>query len=283
MKDHNKYYWENKKGRAEIAKKHTEEMEQKYSHEIKECVANTEIHSTQNIYELNTNMHGAPRLSLYKTDTVDTLFKCKTDTIAYRGKFALLNFASYKNPGGGFIIGSRAQEECLCHESFLYNVLKEFEESYYEVNRKDLNRALYREKALYSPDVIFEHDGKVEKCDVITCASPNFSAAEKFVSREGNNEAMRKRIRFVLEIAKKKGIDNLILGAWGCGVFQQDPEFVANCFVEEINKVLHDVDINIIFAVIPPLPNQTDNCTPFETAVLQENMKTITNKEEGAE
>ena len=34
-----------------------------------------------------------------------------------------LNFASYKNPGGKFMDGSSAQEECLCHESILYEVL----------------------------------------------------------------------------------------------------------------------------------------------------------------
>lgn len=262
MKYYNQYYWQNKDGRTEKAKQHTKEMERKYAEEIKECVENTTIYDAKNVNELQTVFKpGELSMKVLKTDTVDALFKYSGD------KLAVLNFASYKNAGGGFLNGSRAQEECLCHKSFLYNVLKEFEISYYEPNRKDLNRALYRDKALYSPDIRFEHDGKMKRCDVITCASPNFSAAERFVNREQNNKVMRQRIRFLLNIAKREGVDTLILGSWGCGVFQQDPEFVAKCFVEECKNIFTDTNIHVVFAVIPPLPNQTDNCTPFEKAV----------------
>ena len=50
-----------------------------------------------------------------------------------QGKTAVLNFASYKEPGGGFMAGSQAQEESFCHESFLYNVLRQFQ-YYYDWN-----------------------------------------------------------------------------------------------------------------------------------------------------
>ena len=150
MKAHNQYYWQNKSGRTEQAKKHTREMEQKYSQKIKDCIAKTAIYDNRNIHiPSNYVQLGELTMEVMKTDTVDAIFKVKE-----KGRIAVLNFASYKNAGGGFLSGSRAQEECLCHESFLYNVLKEFKEYYYEQNLKDLNRALYRNKALYSPDIV---------------------------------------------------------------------------------------------------------------------------------
>lgn len=58
------------------------------------------------------------------------------------GKTCVLNFASFKNPGGGFLKGTVAQEEYLCQNSTLYNVLSRFT-SYYEKNRLSTNDALY--------------------------------------------------------------------------------------------------------------------------------------------
>lgn len=262
MKEHNKYYWDNKNGRAKLAKEHTEEMAKKYKKEIDACVKETKIYTMSSLQkELAEPKLGMLKMRVVEMDSVSGAFE------SYYGRTAILNFASYKFPGGGFLAGSRAQEECLCHESFLYNVLREFEESYYEKNRGELNRALYKHKALYSPNVVFEHNNEVCSFDVITCASPNFSTAEKFVTREENNKVMRQRIRFVLDIAKKNNVDTLVLGAWGCGVFRQDPEFVAKCFAEECKSVLGDVEMNVVFAVIPPLPNQTDNCTPFKREI----------------
>lgn len=259
MKEHNKYYWENKSQRAENAKRHTEEMVKKYGDDINNCVENTRVYTGP----LNTIFGEANSenvtMELVRADTVSALF----DHVNRDGRTALLNFASYKHPGGGFMVGSRAQEESLCHESFLYNVLKEFENTYYETNRKDMNRGLYRDRALYSPGIVFERDGKAKRCDVVTCAAPNFSVAEKFVSRGQNNTCLRERVRFILEIAKKENVDTFIVGAFGCGVFRQDPRALAICFKEEAPNVFSDAKIHLVFAVIPPLPNQTDNLTPF--------------------
>lgn len=259
MKDHNKYYWDGKMKRAITAKSHTDEMAKKHGAAINQCVAATNVYTGP----LDVN-HGEPTrknvtMSVVEADTVSALF----DHAGDNAKIAMLNFASYKHPGGGFMNGSRAQEESLCHESFLYNVLKEFDDTYYDKNRNDLNRGLYRDRALYSPDIVFERDGKTKACDVLTCAAPNFSAAGHHVSRGVNNTALRERVRFILEIANIEHVDTFIVGAWGCGVFQQDPRAVAKCFEEECQKVFTDSEIHLMFAVIPPLPNQTDNLTPF--------------------
>jgi uncharacterized protein (TIGR02452 family) len=259
MKEHNKYYWENKKQRTEIAQKHTDLMANQYSHAIHYCVENTKIYNGPIDNKGGQPTYDNVTMEVVRADTVSALL----DHIHRDGRTALLNFASYKHPGGGFMVGSRAQEESLCHESFLYNVLKEFDDTYYDRNRQDLNRGLYRDRAIYSPDILFIRGAKAKKCDVITCAAPNFSVAERFVSREKNNDVLRERIRFVLEIAKKENVDTFIVGAWGCGVFQQDPEVVAKYFEGECQNVFTDSKIHMVFAVIPPLPNQTNNLTPF--------------------
>lgn len=264
----NEYYWAKKKEMAHNASHRTSMLESKYPKEIQDSFNNTRRYEgvLENIPgEAETDI----KLVCFEGDSIEAVMKCREGT-----KAAVLNFASYKFAGGGYIAGSRAQEESLCHESFLYNVLSRFEDTYYVPNRKDVNRGLYRSKALYSPRILFNRNTKKKYCDVITCAAPNFSAASKNgVSREENNKIMRERIRFVLEIAKREKVETLILGAWGCGVFDQDSKFVAKCFAEEIENIMVGVKMTIVFAVIPPLPHQADNLKPFVEMVKDFNNK----------
>lgn len=230
-----KEYWTDKEKRAEQAKIHTENMEQKYGEMIKKSVKGTiqyfpAFKCEDNVERVDTE------IILDGIDSVSAIFKY--ESVKPNGKMAVLNFASYKNPGGMFINGSKAQEECLCHESFLYNVLKEFRD-FYEWNCQHKNKALYLNRALYSPDIMFIRNGNkrtneeiIKTCDVITCAAPNKSAAQRYqnVSDVDNFTVLDHRIRFVLDIAKENQIDTLILGAYGCGVFGQNPIEVASLF-----------------------------------------------------
>ena len=170
---------------------------------------------------------------------------------------AVLNFSAYKNPGGMFINGSKAQEECLCHESFLYNVLKEFQLEFYDWNSRHKNKALYLNRGLFSKGVwFFRGDSHVECC-VITCAAPNKSAAQKYqnVSEKENIEVLQSRIKFVLDMAKVNNVDTLILGAYGCGVFGQSPTEVAEIFRECLNTSHKNCFSKVIFAI----PKGRDN------------------------
>ena len=83
-------------------------------------------------------------------------------------KTAILNFADYLTPGGGYLNGSGAQEEVLCHESNLYSVLTNFTD-FYQWNREHINYHLYQNRAIYSPNIVFTNlDGTlVNKFDVI--------------------------------------------------------------------------------------------------------------------
>lgn len=163
------------------------------------------------------------------------------------GRTAVLNFASFRNPGGGYMQGMMAQEEALCFASNLYEVLSNFED-YYEENRKDLNGGMYYDRAIYSPDIIFMYYNKQIKCDVITCAAPNLRNAQG--DRIRNHKVLVQRAHFINQIAEDNNVDTLILGAYGCGVFRQNPYEVAEIFKDEfknttVKKIVYAVPANL--------------------------------------
>ncbi len=240
-----KEYQNNRESRAALAARHTEEMERVYGREIQDAIAQTKI------YDVDFVGGGAHicegKITLEASDSVSAILKAAESC---ERPMAALNFSSFKNPGGGFIGGSRAQEECLCHESFLYNVLSQMTEKFYDWNNRNTNRTLYLNRGMYTPGVVFIRDGKRAACDVITCAAPNFSAAHRNqnVSREENSKALRGRIRFVLDIAAENRVRTLILGAYGCGVFGQDAGEVARIFKEYLENGYKCFE-RVIFAI----------------------------------
>ena len=256
----------NKQERKEYAKNHTNNMVENYGKEIQHSIDNTFIYDVdfegneENKEEKNTI------ILVDKLDSVAAIFK-----YANLGKIAILNFASYKNPGGGFINGSKAQEEALCYNSFLYNVLKEFEKDFYEWNRVHLNKSLYLNRALYTKDVLFFNENKNKKvyCDVITCPAPNKKASLEYskVSNKENYEVLESRIKFILDIAKDNNVDTLILGAFGCGVFGQDANEVSFIFNDLLNKSYKNVFKNVIFA-IPKFNPKDTNYDVFRKNIL---------------
>ena len=258
----NSHYWKNKNDNSEKARLHNEDMISRFKDEIDHSVKHTKIYDKDFIPK-TVRSNATHDIRLVDTDSVNAAFT-EAD-----GRVCILNFASYKEPGGGFLAGSIAQEECSCHESLLYNVLNAFQIDYYEYNKQHLNRALYHNRALYSEDIIFEHNGESKKCDVLTCAAPNYYAADKygFVSKEVNSKHIRSRIRFLLSIILDKGnVDTAVLGAFGCGVFGQDPTEVATIFKEEIKNIFGDnTSTKFVFAVIN---SNNDNYKKFEEVLV---------------
>ena len=242
---------------AHIAITHTKEMEEKYHNEIQNSIRYTKEYKDGCATTVTSNLQSPfsntkTKIRIVDTDSVTALFSSD-----YNDDIAMLNFASYKNPGGRFIDGSRAQEEAICHESTLYNVLKECEEKFYEPNRDRLNNALYHSNLLYVPDVIFERNDVIKRCDVITCAAPNRGVALRYkrVSDEEYFTELSNRIDTVLYSAYDNDIRCLILGAFGCGVFKNDPHDVAKTFRHFIDTKYKDVFKEIIF----PIPKDYRN------------------------
>ena len=177
------------------------------------------------------------------------------------GHLACLNFASAKNPGGGFLGGAQAQEESLARSSALYPCLVT-QPTHYERNRANAS-AIYLDLAIFSPGVPFFRDDDGAWLDrpvlasVITCAAPNASALrqQRRFDAGAIERALRRRAAFVLAIAGHHGVRRLVLGAWGAGVFGNDPAMVASAFREPLRGEYAGAFDEVVFAV-PPGPNR---------------------------
>ncbi|MBY7736080.1 TIGR02452 family protein [Paenibacillus polymyxa] len=153
-----------------------------------------------------------------------------------REHVACLNFASAKNPGGGFLGGSQAQEESLARSSALYPCISQMEEMY-QHNRK-LRSCFYSDYMIYSPQVpVFRDDqGTLLEepylVDFLTAPAVNAGVVHEREPEQVNRigEVMLERIRYILGMAMQNGVEHLVLGAYGCGVFRNKPEEVASWF-----------------------------------------------------
>lgn len=250
--------WRNKDQNKIQAQKHKEECEKLYADEIKQCIEESKVYifgHGRAIPDFKIKKSVNTEIILDDTDSVSAIYNCNVDEIV-----AVLNFASYKNPGGMFLKGSMAQEEALCHESILYNVLsaQRFQDEFYGPNHNRLNKAMYGDDLIYSRDVLFidEKAGNTY-ADVITCAAPNAGTASEIchVKPEIIKANLKSRIQHVLYIALKNDIDVLILGAYGCGVFKNDPYDVAAIFKDELDTTFKGAFEKVIFAI----PNSKSN------------------------
>lgn len=152
-----------------------------------------------------------------------------------------LNFASARNPGGGFLSGSQAQEESLARSSGLYPCLTQFRQMYSH-NSRPGSTGLYSDYLVYSPGVpVFRGEGgewlpQPFRLDMITAPAVNAGALRRNSPEllPQLEPVMRYRMRLVLAAAIRHGVEVLILGAWGCGVFGNDPAQVARLFAEAL-------------------------------------------------
>ena len=164
---------------------------------------------------------------------------------------AVLAFASFTNPGGGYIQGYMGQEATLCADSYLYNVLDKQRKWYGENRRRNINCELYRNRALVVPAVRFDRNHVHAYADVIVAAAPNAKRArqEYRVGDDALLDALRDRIRFVLAICDELGREKLVLGAWGCDNNGFDAEAVAELFRKELAS--GDFKVKQVFFAVP--------------------------------
>lgn len=261
-----------------LALQHTKQMEKEYLAEIGYSINESEIfrddsNFRERIHPLKNANSSTLRSKLINIDSVKAIFLPEIQKAMAEGKkVAVLNFASFKNPGGKFLNGSTAQEECLCYCSYLYNVLESFYKEYYIPNQQNTYCCLYNNSALYSGGIRFwnikpgsekiTEDTPSTIVDVITCAAPNKSAAKRYYdinSKQILDEYII-RLSFLKLICEIKKVDILIAGAWGCGVFGNDPRDVATAFKTIFNKD-QNIDIQYPNLILHPVPG----APPFDT------------------
>ncbi len=171
---------------------------------------------------------------------------------------ACLNFASARNPGGGFLNGSQAQEESLARSSALYACLRPVEGFYgYHREHKDLT---YSDRIIYSPEVpVMRDDSGALLADpypvsFLTAAAPNRAAIIKNqpVLLPGLEKVFRQRALRVLAVAAAHGHRRMMLGAWGCGGFGNEPSLVARIFADSLAEAPWFDEV--VFAVLDRQP-----------------------------
>lgn len=172
---------------------------------------------------------GKPETRVENISTVEAVRR-----LAGEGKteIGVLNFASAKNPGGGFLNGAMAQEESLAVSSTLYPALTAHE-TYYRENRAHRSM-MYLDYAIYAPETVFFRDEGFQLTETPVKASvltlPAVNMGQVLLKGENVQEAkrvMRRRMKLALGIFAEQKAKHLVLGAYGCGVFRNDPREVA--------------------------------------------------------
>ena len=203
-------------------------------------------------------------------------------------KICVLNFASAMTPGGGVKHGSSAQEESLCRCSTLYFCLDEdiLWQQFYLPHRNGLS-SLHNADLVYTPRVtVFKDDSPKNKLldekdwyhvDVISCAAPNLhryfgqllkvlgTEEKPAISCEHLFQIHTKRLSRILDVAVQQQVDVMILGAFGCGAFMNDPEVVSKAMVQVARESAHCFKV-IEFPVFCR-PREKENYVAFQQAL----------------
>ncbi len=160
----------------------------------------------------------------------------------------VLNFANGIVPGGGYLHGARAQEESLCRAGALHAVLEG--DPMYAFHRAQHNRDS-SDWAIYTPRVPFFRDGANRLADrpffldIITCAAPI-----KDVCGGQSERLLDRRIGRVYGIASSFSYETLVLGAWGCGAFGNNPFLTAESFRRYLEGEFSGCFRRVIFPIL---------------------------------
>jgi uncharacterized protein (TIGR02452 family) len=181
-------------------------------------------------------------------------------------RIAVLNFASARNPGGGYLGGAKAQEEDLCRNALLYSCLLQAPE-YYAAHRASPD-LLYSHRVIWSPDVPVHRgdDGRLlaepYPVSFLTSAAPNAGEALRRDPSVRNRiqRVLHQRAERVLAVAAHHGASQLVLGAWGCGVFRNDPGEVAQGFHTHLTAggAFSSVFERVVFAIWDRSPDSVN-------------------------
>lgn len=215
-----------KEERQAEAKKHNGLVRGVFATEIREAVESAVIYEDGEGRELDLP---EPRFE-------ETQVSVAWDTItrvveAATGKVCVLDPASFTRPGGNYLGGGWSPEEQVCAESNLFPVLEGLKQRYYDANRQSGRGGLNTDRALYLKDIVFTTAGVTKKRDVLAIAPVNRRMALENHRPEAEcDQDLVNRIEALMRIAAANEPDTLVLCAFGCGFFDNDPAWVAGLF-----------------------------------------------------
>ncbi len=171
------------------------------------------------------------------------------------GDVAALVFASARNAGGGFLNGAKAQEESIARGSALYPCLLAAPEFY--AHHRAHAELTYSDRVIHSPRVPVFRDDRGDllpaayPVSFLTAAAPNLGAIRRNQPELADQvpAVLRRRAARVLAVAAAHGHRRIVLGAWGCGVFGNDPTTVARAFADALRDRPFE---RVVFAVLGP-------------------------------
>jgi uncharacterized protein (TIGR02452 family) len=214
---------------------------------VAQAVAGTRHHLPEEVLTAHGDANPLPMIEVTTESTLAAAARMGEDA-------ATLVFASAKRPGGGFLGGAKAQEESIARSSALYRCQLAVPE-FYAYHRK-IGDPYYSDRVIYSPGVpVFRDDNgallaKPYRTSFLSAAAPNLRNHPQRAA--GAPEVLRRRASRVLQVAATHGHRSLVLGAWGCGAFRNEPAIVADAFARALASV--NWFDHIVFAIRDRLP-----------------------------
>ncbi len=223
---------------------------------VRGSTARTAFYSADDYPRITREPNAPGRITVSKDKTFAAAMRLKAEFPT--ANVTVLNFASASNPGGGVRSGSSAQEESLCRCSTLYPTLNQPKmwDCYYNPNRA-ASDPLHTDACIYSPDIVIcktddDYPTRLPESDfvtvnVLTCAAPNLRSRPNNPFNPGRAEAVRvtreelyalhlRRAKHILHVAAANGTDVLVLGAFGCGAFCNDPSVVSAAYAKALRE-----------------------------------------------
>ncbi len=231
------------------------------SESIKNSLKGQKIIFEMDSLKCTSDFNGSGNICISKNRTIQVAQRYS------KRKVCILNFASACNPGGGVANGAHAQEEGLCRISTLYSCLNINQnwDKFYQPHRH-LN-SLYNSEIIYTPGVtVFKSDTENPvmldrrewfHIDVITCAAPNILGYEGKINSVDIQKIFEKCFERVVLTAEQYGCEVLILGAFGCGAFGNNPNIVAAAACKIMKEYRHCFNM-VEFAIYSKFGNENN-------------------------
>ncbi|NGX28495.1 MAG: hypothetical protein K940chlam1_00676 [Candidatus Anoxychlamydiales bacterium] len=212
------------------------------------------------------------KVEVFEGDSYDVAIRLKNER-SYE-KVVVLNMANPR-AGGNFLQGDERQEEALCMRSTLFDSI-----NIHKSNKNNYNPYLKRKMGwwykipefgvIFSPKIrVFR--GNVEEgfCYFKNPAELNVISARAYKlnnirTPKNYRENTKRKIQMIFNSALIKNQELIVLSAFGCGAYNNDPRVVAE-IVKEIlqERPIYQKKMKIVFAIIRDSADKKGNLKAF--------------------